>query len=391
LLRGINDRAALELLLTHGPLARGRLGALTGLSKPTASQLLTRLEDAGLVVATGVSEGGPGPAARLYEVNPAAAYVAGLDVTPSRIVAAVADITGRRLGESEVPTPRRPPTTAVASVLEAVGQALAGAGLSRHDLHRVVIGTPGAFDRSSERLRYARHLPGWHGPDLLSSIAEAAGVPVELHNDVNLAAVAEREVGRARGVDDFVLLWADEGLGAAIVIDGSLHSGATGGAGEVGFLPLPGTPLVRNVSRSNTGGFQELAGGKQVLALARSFGLRAGSPQAAVATALATPDRGDRFLHELGHRFALGLASVVAVLDPAMVVLAGRVLNAGGERLLDLVRSELASLAVARPRIVLTGVHGGPVLTGALHTALALAREEVFDTTRIAARLPVTT
>ena len=77
--------------------------------------------------------------------------------------------------------------------------------------------------------------------------------PSRVENDVNLAAVAEREVGRAVGVDDFVLLWADEGLGAAIVIDGRLHGGATGGAGEVGFLPLPGTPLVRHVSRSNTG------------------------------------------------------------------------------------------------------------------------------------------
>ena len=87
-------------------------------------------------------------------------------------------------------------------------------------------------------------------------------MPVEGENDVNLAAVAEREVGRAVGVDNFVLLWAEEGLGAAIVIDGRLHRGATGGAGEVGFLPLPGTPLVRQVGRSNTGSFQELAGGK---------------------------------------------------------------------------------------------------------------------------------
>src|SRR5204862_5647988 len=126
-------------------------------------------------------------------------------------------------------------------------------------------------------------------PDLLARLAEALGVPVEGENDVNLAAVAEREVGRAAGVDDFVLLWAEEGLGAAIVIDGRLHGGATGGAGEVGFLPLPGTPLVRDVGRSNAGGFQELAGGKQVLALARSLGLRAGSPQAAVRRALESP------------------------------------------------------------------------------------------------------
>jgi predicted NBD/HSP70 family sugar kinase len=391
MLRGINDRAALDLLLEHGPLSRTRLGELTGLSKPTASQLLARLERAGLVLATGVSEGGPGRSAQLYEVNPASAYVAALDVTPARILGTVADVTGRVIGTSHVRTRRGDGRTAVQQVLGALDGALSGPGLERAALHRLVIGTPGAFDPTTRRLRYARHLPGWHDPDLLTRIADAVGVPVEVENDVNLAAVAEREVGRAVGVDDFVLLWADEGLGAAIVIDGRLHGGATGGAGEVGFLPLPGTPLVRHVGRSNAGGFQELAGGKQVLALARSLGLRAGSPQAAVARALVTPGPGEALLQQVGERVALGLASMVAVLDPALVVLAGGVLQAGGERLAGLVRSELADLAVARPRVELSAVPGDPVLTGALHTALAATRELVFDTLQSTPTLSVTT
>ncbi|MER7185676.1 winged helix-turn-helix domain-containing protein, partial [Streptomyces hyaluromycini] len=81
-LRAMNDRAALDLLLEHGPLSRTRIGKLTGLSKPTASQLLARLEAAGLVLATGTSEGRPGPNAQLYSVNPRAAHAAGLDVNP---------------------------------------------------------------------------------------------------------------------------------------------------------------------------------------------------------------------------------------------------------------------------------------------------------------------
>ncbi len=391
LLRGMNDRAALDLLLEHGPLSRTRLGELTGLSKPTASQLLARLERAGLVVATGVSEGGPGRGAQLYEVNPVSAYVAALDVTPSRIVAAVADVSGRVVGKAELRTRRGTGVTAVQHVLGALDDALLEPGLARTDLNRVVIGTPGAFDPTTGRLRYARHLAGWHDPDLLAHITEAVGVPVEGENDVNLAAVAERETGRAVGVDDFVLLWADEGLGAAIVIGGRLHGGATGGAGEVGFLPLPGTPVVRHVGRSNAGGFQELAGGRQVLALARSLGLRAGSPQVAVAQALTTPGPGDRLLQQLGERVALGLAAMVAVLDPALIVLAGGVLRAGGERLADIVRAELADLAVARPSVELSAVPDEPVLTGALHTALAATREHVFDTLHTSPTLSVTT
>src|SRR4051812_49976254 len=112
-LRAMNDRAALALLLEHGPLSRTRIGKLTGLSKPTASQLLARLEASGLVLATGTTEGRPGPNAQLYEVDPTAAYAAGLDVTPERIQAAVADITGRTVGSCELPTPGRRPAQPV--------------------------------------------------------------------------------------------------------------------------------------------------------------------------------------------------------------------------------------------------------------------------------------
>jgi predicted NBD/HSP70 family sugar kinase len=382
MLRGINDRAALDLLLEHGPLSRTRLGELTGLSKPTASQLLGRLESGGLVIASGSSQGGPGPRAQLYAVNPRAGHVAAMDVTPARIVAAVADITGRIVGEHELRTPRRPSPDAVTHVLSALDGAATAAGLATSDLLHLAIGTPGAVDPRTRRLRYARHLPGWHGPDLLDRLADATGLPVDVHNDVNLAAVAELAQGHARGIDDFVLVWVDDGLGAAIVIDGRLHGGATGGAGEIGFLPLPGTPLVRDVRRGNAGAFQELAGGPTVLALARSLGLRATSAPAAVRTALTTPGPGDELIATLGHRLAVGISALIAVLDPTLVVLSGSVGLAGGERLRSVIDDELASLAATRPRLELADVGEGPVLTGALHTALVAARDDVFDTVR---------
>ena len=380
LLRSLNDRAALDLLLERGPLTRGQLGELTGLSKPTMSQLLARLEEVGLVVHGGRSRGRSGPSAQLYEINPTAAYVAALDVTPTRILSAVADLTGRTVGEHELRTPRRKGSDAVAQVCEAVDGAAVDAGIDRTRLQRLVIGSPGAFDPRTERLRYARHLPGWHHPQLLSRLADQLGVPFGVDNDVNLAAVAEQYLGQARGHASFVLLWAEDGLGAAIVIDGALHRGATGGAGEVGFLPLPETPVVRQVSRSNAGGFQALAGGPQVLELARECGLRASTPELAVTRALTTPGAGDKLLNALAHRIALGLASIVAVLDPDLVVLTGSVLKAGGDRLLDLVRSELAELAIARPTIELSGIPDRPVLQGGLCVALSAVRDEVFDT-----------
>ncbi|MFJ1784408.1 ROK family protein [Streptomyces anulatus] len=390
-LRAMNDRAALDLLLEHGPLSRTRIGKLTGLSKPTASQLLARLEAAGLVVATGTSEGRPGPNAQLYTVNARAAHVAGLDVNGRRIAAAVADVTGRTVGEFELATPGRRADSVVRQVADALDGAVKDAGLTRADVHRIVIGTPGAFDPGTGRLRYASHLPGWHSPTLLDELAAFLPMPVEYENDVNLVAVAEQRLGAARGHEDFVLLWNEEGLGAALVINGRLHRGFTGGAGEVGFLPVPGTPLVRQVVKANSGGFQELAGAQAVPRLAKALGVDTPQqPYAKVAAELlaraADAYERDEALTELlrqyAQRLATGLASVTAVLDPGLIVLSGRAVAAGGEILRSLIQSELAELAASRPRLVVGEIDRTPVLRGALERALADTRDEVFDTSR---------
>ncbi|MFI0115781.1 ROK family transcriptional regulator [Streptomyces globisporus] len=390
-LRAMNDRAALDLLLEHGPLSRTRVGKLTGLSKPTASQLLARLEAAGLVVATGTSEGRPGPNAQLYTVNPRAAHVAGLDVNGQRIVAAVADVTGATVGQFELATPGRHADSVVRQVADALDGAVKDAGLTRADVHRIVIGTPGAFDPGTGRLRYASHLPGWHSPTLLDELAAFLPMPVEYENDVNLVAVAEQRLGAARGHEDFVLLWNEEGLGAALVINGRLHRGFTGGAGEVGFLPVPGTPLVRQVVKANSGGFQELAGAQAVPRLAKALGIDTPQqPYAKVAAELlaraADVYEEDEALTELlrqyAQRLATGLASVTAVLDPGLIVLSGGAVAAGGEILRSLIQSELAELAASRPRLVVGEIDRTPVLRGALERALADTRDEVFDTSR---------
>ncbi|MFJ8665285.1 ROK family protein [Streptomyces sp. NPDC093600] len=390
-LRAMNDRAALDLLLEHGTLSRTRIGKLTGLSKPTASQLLARLEAAGLVVATGTTAGRPGPSAQLYAVNARAAFAAGLDVTPHRVRAAVADITGEVVGEFELATPGRAAEGVVRQVTTALDGAAKDAGITRSEVHRLVIGTPGAFDPATGRLRYASHLPGWHSPTLLEELAAVLPMPFEYENDVNLAAVAEQRVGAARGHDDFVLLWNEEGLGAALVLGGRLHRGFTGGAGEVGFLPVPGTPLVRKVTKANSGGFQELAGVQAVPRIARALGIdTAEQPYVPTASALlshaaahhATDPRHAALLDRYAERLATGLASLVAVLDPELIVLSGAVTVAGGEPLRERVQSELAELAASRPRLVLGAVHRHPVLRGALERALAATRDEVFDTSR---------
>lgn len=385
LLRAINDRAALMVLLEHGPLTRPELGALTGLSKPTASQLLARLQEAGLVVLDGIREGLPGRTAELYRINPRAAHVAALDVTPARIAVAVADVTGAVVAEHRLATPGRTGGDVVERVRAALTGACGPAGLDPTELSRVVVGIGGAVDPSTGRLGYAAHIPGWHIPDLIGTLRDGIGVPIDVENDVNLVAQGERSRGSARGHQDYVLLWADEGIGAALVIGGRLHRGATGGAGEVGYMPVVGAPTARDVGRRANHGFQALSGGPAVLGLLRAHGVRGSTPSGAVRNAVTLAGRGGpdgesahAALRDLAGRLAMGLAAITAVVDPEIVVLSGGVLLAGGEVLREVVERELHALTIPRPRVLLSNLEGNPVLTGALDLALGAVREELF-------------
>nr|WP_221474497.1 ROK family transcriptional regulator [Planomonospora venezuelensis] len=396
MLRAINDRAALQAFLERGPLTRPEIGSLTGLSKPTASQLLTRLQEAGLVVLDGVREGLPGRTAEVYRLNPAVAYVAALDVTPSHIDARVADITGAVTGEYRLPL-AAPSGGAAGAAAEDVAEDVAGQVRAALDgagapagLRRVVIGVQGAMDPGTGRIGYATaaELPGWLGPGLVARLGDRLGVPVAVENNVNLVAQAEQVHGVARGRQDFVLLWAGEGLGSALVLGGRLHRGATGGAGEIGYMPAPGAPTARETGRYADHGYQALTGGRAVLRVLRSYGVRAGTLPQAVREAVRTAEGGGERAAEAGAglrdvaaRLAVGLAAVTAVVDPEIVVLTGGTFLAGGETLRALVEEELHALTIPRPPLLLSAVEGNPVLAGALDLALRTTRDEVFGST----------
>lgn len=378
-LRAMNDRAALDLLVAHGPLTRTRIGELTGLSKPTTSQLLSRLEAVGLVRTTGSQTGRPGPNAVLYEIHPGAAHVVAVSADPTGITAVVADIAGAERGRCRIEA------VAVADdvrnrtaqlVAEAFDGALRLAGLGHDDITATVIGTPGAIDPHTGQLRYAPHLPGWHSRTLLAELAEVLGTPVSIENDVNLAAIAEQYEGAAQDHDDFVLAYVDEGVGAAIVLGGVLLRGATGGAGEIGYMPLPGAPLARGGDEEIAG--EDAGGGFQSLVAAPAVRRLAGGTKD-LGEALADP----AVLDEVARRLATGLAAVVAVVDPELVVLSGQVAQAGGEALRVRVEAELTGLALPRPQLRISDLDDDPILTGALRSALTQARDVAFDTSTV--------
>ena len=381
LLRTMNDRSALDLLLDHGSLTRAELSELTGLSRVTTGQLLTRLQAAGAVVSDGHRTGGRGPNAESYRLDPTLTYAVGVDVTPGRIEAAVADVTGTVLatrdlrvcgrggGRGDVPARRgRRPRSRTP-------------GSRPKSLAHVTVGTPGALDPVTGRLEYASHLRGWHGGELLARLRDAVGVPVDHVNDVRLAAVAEM-AARGPRTGDFALLWLGAGLGLAHVSDGRVLSGARGGAGEVGYMPVPGAPVPRGVRQRNTGGFQSLVGAPAVRELLAHGRASAPAPPTradrAVAAAAGGDRRAARALDTLAQRIATGLAAICSVIDPPLVVLAGDVGLGRRQALRRRVERELAAISMTRPPVETTVVTDRPVLHGAVRTAVHRARDAAF-------------
>jgi predicted NBD/HSP70 family sugar kinase len=382
LLRAINDRAALELLLERGPLTRAQLGELTGLSKVTASQLVERLEERKLVARVGELAGGRGPNAQLYAVVPGSAYVVGVEVGPTMVIAASADITGATAARVEISI--HDADDPVRCVHTAVVEAANQGGASWDRVRRVVLGTPGVVDPVSGDIAFAFDLPRWHH-GLRDALNADLDRPVAFENDVNLAAVAEARLGAARDVDDFALIWISRGVGLAVILGGRLHRGAAGAAGEIGYLyvhgGLPPDTGRNSSSRNVTPSFQQTISEKAVRALAREHGFRAPSAPDAVAAARAAGSAGAPVLDELARRVALGVVAVCVVLDPSLVVLAGDVGRAGGDELAQRVQDQVTRLAPVSPRVVVTQVPGDPVLQGALMTALQETREELFTAT----------
>ncbi|MEU9887413.1 ROK family protein [Sphaerisporangium sp. NPDC051011] len=287
LLRQLNDRAALELLLSKGPLTRAELGEYTGLSKVTSGQLLARLEDRGLVAVSGERPGGRGPNAALYAVVPSSAYVVGLEVLPESVTAGVADITGEIIAEVTVdPEESGEPAK---TVHNAVRRVCDSANVSLSRLRALVIGTRGVVDPRTGDVRFSFDLPSWHA-GVLDDLRATFGSSVMIENDVNLAALAEHAYGVARGVDDFVLVWAGVGQGLGVMLGSRLHRGFTGGAGEIGWLPVPGEPLPIDVNEPQSGSFQRLVGTAAVTELATTHGLPTAQDVPATQDGSATQD-----------------------------------------------------------------------------------------------------
>ena len=262
-LRHINARELYLLLREHGPCSRADLVRLSGLSGPTVSRSIDYLEERELVISLGIGESGGGRPPDQLSLNHASVYVAGLEIRDSRLRVALADLQGNRIGPwiSDLPK-HKSPEKVVQALAAGVDLLLKQNNIRKSKLHAVSVSTPGIPDAKTGNLIFAPFL-NWGDISLSKLLAKAFRIPVTVENEANLYALGERAYGAAKGEDHFVFLDVDSGVGAGIFINGMLYRGATGSAGEIGYMQVPAAPR-GPFSTLLPGTLEKVAGGKGI-------------------------------------------------------------------------------------------------------------------------------
>ncbi len=272
----------------------------------------------------------------------------GVDVGGTKIAAGVVDEHGAIVEKVRRPSPKNDPVA-----LREVVQDLVTEIRSRHDVVAVGIGAAGFVSADRRRVLFAPHLQFGDEP-IADLLQDALGLPVAIENDGNAAAWAEYSFGAGRGVPDQLMVAIGTGIGGGLILGGEIYRGGHGVAAEIGHLGI--VPEGRPCQCGRRGCWEEYASGSSLTFHARTAAREgraphllaaAGGDPASVTGSMVTelaragePESLALFA-ELANWLGLGLASLVAVLDPTLVVLGGGVSEAG-DLLLEPVRAALA-------------------------------------------------
>lgn len=383
-----SETLVFTLLATDGPLSRADLVARSGLSKATVLWVVERLLARG-VIEVGGTEGRrrPGPRPLLYQATAKSEFGIGVEIHRRGIDVDLQGVGNaplyRRLYQVQSQPTLDDVTTAVATACSQVG-------LSAHDAAVVAVSVGGGVDPGTGRL-LSWNLPDWH-QDLVHGLTDAVRAPVELENETNLWAMAEREIGACQEHPDFVLMTLNEdtGIGGALVFDGAIRHGRMGLSGEFGYLPLGYLPLAGDAVGGPDGGrlpesdLRSLLEADAINALAATSG-RAGSSAVETirdAVAETAPGEPDAFVDALADRVAIALRAVMVVVDPGCFVLAGDIGLAGGAQLAGRVRDRLrpvfGSLGVEPPEVLVSTVDHEPIHRGLMSLVQRRLRDRVI-------------
>jgi predicted NBD/HSP70 family sugar kinase len=380
LLRHLNERTVLEAIREQAPISRAEISRTVGISKPTVSLALQSLLAAGLVREAQPEPGRPNYGARFFEPVPDAALVLGLDFGARFLRGAVCNLLGEVRARQDAELAGADATRAIEMATDLAGRLTESGGLGSDAIDGAVVGVPGVVASGGDRVTLAESIPGLEGLSVGSELERRLGVRVRVENDVNLAALGEQWRGVARGVEDFVFLQIGTGLGAGVVLGGSLHRGRHGAAGEVDYALGAGLERESDPCADALSAYAErltsAADGDTVL-----------GPPFDVPSVFAAARAGDTLAREVvgeeARRISRHIAPLAAVVDVELVVIGGGI-GVNGDLLLDPIRELLDRCLPYPPRVEISSLGDAAVLTGALAVGRDAALESVFENRAVA-------
>ncbi|MGW8483081.1 ROK family protein [Microbacterium sp. NPDC055903] len=302
-----------------------------------------------------------GPAATRVSLNPKLGCAAAVHIDHQSIHIAIVDPTGAiRAERQESLSPGELLEDRIGRIVGMISASLTAA---RAPLRAAVVAVPGIVGRDGS----IRDDKGPDGGAFRSALSQALGCEVRVENDVNLAAVAELGGEAAAELDSFVLFMLDGGFGAGIVIDGALHRGAAGIAGEVQYLPQPPLPIGAPV-------LNDVVVADLALREGRDAALRTIDHLDA---AEAGDESATRMVAEMARRIVLMAGSVTLAIDPGAFILAG---EAAHPALVEAVRRTAQEYSALLPMTFLVSSFGKEaVLVGATGESTAVLRSTLLD------------
>jgi glucokinase-like ROK family protein len=314
------------------------LANLTGLNKTTISSLVEELIDRGLVWETGLANSGGGRPAMLLDLDPHAGCMIGIALGVDFASAIVTDFVGqiqwRRIQDTD---PEDDQESVIAQAQQLADEAVAACRSMRGRLLGLGLAIPGTVDVEDGLLVFSPNLQ-WRAVPLREIFQEHTGLRAFVDNDANAAALAEHLFGATRGVQNFVTVYLGVGVGGGLFLNGNLYRGADGFAGEIGHMNFVVDHYQRPCRCGSRGCWETSVAQDAVvervrssLSVGRNSVLRRlmAEQRAPLSVPLiveaADLDDAEAIgaLTETGSLLGLGVANLVSVFNPEMVVLGG--------------------------------------------------------------------
>jgi predicted NBD/HSP70 family sugar kinase len=383
--RQLSRRSVFEALLHRSPISRADLAKVTGLSKQTTSEVIDAFAQQGLVRPVGRTSGNVGRTAVLYELSPEGGHVLGIDLG-ARVTVTLGDIAGRVLAETDEPTDSRGGAWALEQIARLADRLARDNHTHPSRIRSIVLATPGVVNPRSGAIEMAPNITGLGHLNVVGLLSEKLGSPVAIENDINLALLGEIWHGCAQNVANVAFLALGTGVGLGLYVNGQLVRGENGAAGEIGYLPIGGDPLQAEARLQGCLEYQVGAHG-----IVRRYHQAGGSDVDSAREVFERAQAGDPLamgvIEETARLTGLAAATVVATVDPQLIVLGGSV----GARtdFADKVARVLLRLA-PRPVEIRTSTLGKRAgVVGALSVALNKLHDELFSVADLAAAVPL--